>query len=340
MFELKLDQNQIQLMVDDAIEQQVTALAEQLAQDPAWTRRIESLINQTVRDLTMQKLGLLDVNRVVRQRVDETLSHIRTTAFPGLVDQSTEVQVTIMDETTVVENKLTTRNLDVIDTVKVANLVVTGLINTDNRSWQELAQAVSQQTMEKLNLEWRQSIVDQVAEAIRTNGVDFAHVTIQGQALLVDGKFSTHIKESSLETVGTLRRLEVHGETHLNNTAHVLNRRVGINTAEPEMALSVWDEEVAVLIGKHKEKTAYIGTRGPQGVAIGVNRVAQLDIDAEGLTTVKKLRVGLHRISHNHEVPGWSGTKGDIVFNSNPTDTVFAWICLGAFRWRPLRSTE
>jgi hypothetical protein len=54
---------------------------------------------------------------------------------------------------------------------------------------------------------------------------------------------------------------------------------------------------------------------------------------------VKNLRVGRHRIVHEAEMPGYSGTKGDIVFNSNPKgDGVWAWQCLGAFRWIPLRT--
>jgi hypothetical protein len=126
-----------------------------------------------------------------------------------------------------------------------------------------------------------------------------------------------------------------------NDTLNVLNKRLGVNTDSPEKALSVWDEEVSVVIGKHKLNQAYIGTNREQGIAIGVNREPQLEISAEGLTTVKKLRVGLHRISHETQVPGWSGNKGDIVFNANlGPDRVFAWVCLGAHRWQTLKSAE
>jgi hypothetical protein len=107
------------------------------------------------------------------------------------------------------------------------------------------------------------------------------------------------------------------------------------------MALSVWDEEVSVTIGKHKANQAYIGTNREQGISIGVNRKPQIEINADGLTTIKQLQVGLHRISYNPSVPGWSGTRGDIVFNSNPVaDRVFAWVCLGAYKWQTLKSAE
>jgi hypothetical protein len=76
-------------------------------------------------------------------------------------------------------------------------------------------------------------------------------------------------------------------------------------------------------------------------VAIGVNRKPQIELNINGLTTVKKLQVGLHKISHDVQVPGWAGTRGDIVFNANPgPDRVFAWVCLGAHKWQVLKSAE
>jgi hypothetical protein len=59
------------------------------------------------------------------------------------------------------------------------------------------------------------------------------------------------------------------------------------------------------------------------------------------MTQIKKLRIGVHQIAHDDQVPGWSGTKGDIVFNSNfNNDRVFAWVCLGNYKWQPLKSAE
>jgi len=142
--------------------------------------------------------------------------------------------------------------------------------------------------------------------------------------------------------VGVLKTLTVDGESIFNNqTLAVLNKRIGVNTISPEMALSVWDEEVSIVIGKNKANEAYIGTNRAQGVSIGVNRQPQIEISADGLTRIRQLQVGLHRVSHAAQVPGWSGTKGDIVFNSDPNDTpVFAWVCIGAHRWKTLKSAE
>ena len=142
--------------------------------------------------------------------------------------------------------------------------------------------------------------------------------------------------------MGVLKQLTVAGEAHIYNTVSVLNKRLGVNTQEPEMALSVWDEEVSILAGKFKDKSAYIGTGRAQNLVLGVNRTPAVEIDIDGVTAVKKLRVGVHRISHGTEVPNYAGTKGDIVFNANPTINlnVFAWQCLGGFKWKIIRSVE
>ena len=100
------------------------------------------------------------------------------------------------------------------------------------------------------------------------------------------------------------------------------------------MALSLWDEEVSVNIGKSKLNQAYIGTSRSQGLSIGTNRVGHIEIDASGMTQIKKLRIGVFQISHADMVPGWSGTRGDIVFNSSPSiGGPLGWVSLGDARW-------
>ena len=163
--------------------------------------------------------------------------------------------------------------------------------------------------------------------------------TVEGTPLISGNSLNSAITQSNLQRVGTLGSLRVSGETQLTNTLSVVSKRVGINTEEPESALTVWDEEVAVNIGKAKSNQAYIGTSRAQSLSIGTNRVSHIDIDADGMTQIKKLRIGVYQISHSDMVPGWSGTKGDIVFNTSiKEDRVFAWVCLGNFKWQPLKS--
>jgi len=260
----------------------------------------------------------------------------------GIKDQATQTQLTIMDDITVVENTLTANHLDVIGSATIKNLAVKGSINTDNPAWDELANTISQKTLDKVTTEWHESLVTQVVDNIKANGIDFDRVTVDGLKLIDGHKLSEGITESNIQSLGILNRLRVKGEATIHDTFSVVNKRVGINTQEPEMALSVWDEEVSVIAGKLKNKTAYVGTSRDQSLTMGVNRQPYIEIDNSGLTAIKKLQVGVHKISHADEVPGYAGTKGDIVFNASPSvnSDVFAWVCLGAYKWKVLRATE
>jgi hypothetical protein len=336
----------IQTQVTDGVQKDIELAIFTITQDPKWLNRIEDKINQAVTYQTITKISSMDINTIIRDRVDENIVRFQETlredfASTGISDQATKNQMTIMDDHTVFENNLTAQDLTIANSAQIQNLVVTGSINTDNHAWTGLSADIAEKTFSRVTKAWQSDLVQQVAEYIKINGIEFDQVTIGG-TLLVDGnRLAETIKETSIQTTGVLRTLQVAGETHLNETFSVVRKRVGVNTEEPEMALSVWDEEVSVNIGKNKLNQAYIGTGRAQGIAIGTNRVAHVEITADGLTQIKKLQVGVHKISHATEVPGWSGTKGDMVFNANPgSNRVFAWVCLGAFKWQVLKSAE
>jgi hypothetical protein len=342
-----VDPNLIKRLVEQAVEENINKLVNQLCADPEWTQRVERMINQSVVQETVTRLGSIDLGPTIKQRVDENMqkftdSLLKTFSSTGITDQATKTELTVMDDIVVIENCLTANNIEAVDSMRVQNLVVTGSINTDNHAWSELATVIGQKTLDHLTTEWNKSLVDQVVKQIQEHGIDFDQVRVSGEPVISGNQLTSIITESGLQSVGTLKNLTVRGAAHFNNnTVNVLNKRLGVNTDAPEMALSVWDEEVSIVVGKNKANEAYIGTNRDQGIVIGVNRKPQIELNTNGLTTVKKLQVGLHKISHDAQVPGWSGTRGDIVFNANPgPDRVFAWVCLGAHRWQVLKSAE
>lgn len=342
-----VDETDIKQAIDSAVEDLVGNAIATMSQDAAWLQKVETLINQTVVQRTMLKLNATDIPAVIQQQVYDNMDTIHLRLLnefnsAGIKDQATQTQLTIMDDTTVVENTLTTNHLDVIGSATIKNLAVKGSINTDNPAWDELANTISQKTLDKVTTKWHESLVAQVVDNIKADGIDFDRVTVDGLKLIDGHKLSPGITESNIQNLGILNRLRVKGEATIYDTFSVVNKRVGINTQEPEMALSVWDEEVSVIAGKLKNKTAYVGTSRDQSLTMGVNRQPYIEIDNSGLTAIKKLQVGVHKISHADEVPGYAGTKGDIVFNASPSvnSDVFAWVCLGAYKWKVLRAVE
>lgn len=344
---ITVDPNLVQRLVEQAVETNINKLVDQICADPVWTERVERLINQATVQETMSRLSAIDIGPTIKQRVDENMqrftdSILKNFTSTGIVDQATKCELIVMDDAVVVEHNLTADTIEAVNSLQVQNLVVTGSVNTDNQSWQALAADISQKTLDQLTESWNKNLVDQVVTQIQEHGIDFDQVSIKGQMIIDGNQLTRTVTESSLQSVGILTNLSVRGEANFNNnTLNVLNKRLGVNTDTPEKAISVWDEEVSIVIGKHKLNQAYIGTNREQSVAIGVNREPQIEITTDGLTTIKKLQVGLHKISHAVQVPGWSGNKGDIVFNTNfGSDRVFAWICLGAYRWQTLKSAE
>lgn len=308
---------------DDSFSKIISKVGD-VVNEPERLERIDRVVNQTITQRISTQVSNMDILDVVKQQVDENFARIK--------EEAERNKPAVNQPVTIGELKVTT-------SAAITNLAVTGSINVDNPAWATLANSISERTISQITPQWREQLSKQVAEHIGTKGIEFTNVMINGQPIFSGKRLNESITESNLHVVGALRGLRVIGQAQLNDTLIVGNNRVGVNTDTPDMALSVWDEEVSINVGKYKANTAYIGTGRNQGVSIGVNRVPQLEIGVDGVTTINKLRVGLHTISHGTTVPNYSGNRGDIVFNSNPgNDNVFGWMCLGAFRWQVLKS--
>jgi hypothetical protein len=345
-----VDPVKINQAIDNSVQSLVDAAINNLVIDPVWLEKIEKIVNHNMANQLGKHLREIDLNSLLVSTIDSGIERwqdrlLKNFSTHGIKDLATTQQLTVMDDVVVVESELVSNNLDVQKNVNVRgsiitkDLVVTGCINVDNKSWHELSDSIKKQTLESIGDEWQKKLTDQVLEQAKISGIDFESVSIGGVLLIQDGTLNPEVKHANLKTVGILDKLQVQGTTILNNTMHVHNLRIGINTDSPEMALSIWDEEVAIIAGKLSKQQAFIGTARPQNLAIGVNRNAQIEIDTDGLTTIKKLRVGRHMFGHSNEVPGYSGTRGDLMFNSNPVPgSPFAWVCLGSYQWQPLKA--
>lgn len=340
----------VKQVVDIAVEDLVSKTLKNLTVDPQWITKIENLILDRTEDRIRAKLRDIDINAklsaVVLENRDAILSPLRENFESlGIKDHATDPQLTILDGAVVVENDLIAHDLTVErnttlkgDVLITGALGIQGRINTDNETWQDLSEHVGEITYHRIKNDFAKELIDTVIDQAK-QGIDISNITVDGELLIAGDTLSAGVKHSTLSSVGTLENLSVQGTTKLAGTLTANNRRVGINTEDPESALAVWDEEVSIVAGKRSKDTGFLGTARRQNLVIGTNRQNHIEIDAEGQTTIQKLRIGRNSISWSTETPNYSGTKGDLVFNVNTTpDTPFAWICLGAFRWQPLKA--
>lgn len=343
-------ERQIRLAVDQSMENYVEKIITQLVLDPAWVAKIETQINHAFARRIAEEVSMLDMKVALADTVRDVTDSIKLKIAedlrtPGVIDRSNKTEITVMDDVVVIENQLAARSVlvdkdaEVQGTLIVNNLALRGSVNVENPSWNELTDKIAQDALTKMTDAWIQQLVRQVLDLASTSSIDFADVSVAGRPIIEGDTLNANITKSSLQKIGVLDDIRVTGKASFNDTMTVNRQRVGINTDEPEMALSVWDEEVSVVAGKLAKQQAFVGTSRLTNLALGINRTPQIEMDVDGLTTIKQLRVGQHRIGHARDVPGHSGTRGDIMFNSDPKPgTPFGWVCLGSFKWQPLKS--
>lgn len=344
-----VDQDSVIRAINSKVDLMIEKTIDDLTVDPTWLARVETLITQNYVQKVSRHLSSVDINNMVIDYIDNSVERWQERfkqnfKTNGILDTATSKQLSIDDELVVVNNQLVSHGLQVATNAEVSgsltanDLVVKGTINVDNKSWDVLKDSVANKVLTSIDTDWQKSLVTQVLEIAKTKGIQFESVLIQGQPLINGSQLNSVVTQSNLTKVGNLESLVVDGHADFNKTLTVTARRVGVNTQQPEMALTVWDEEVAVLAGKISKDRAFVGTSRKQTLSLGTNRTAQMDIDPDGLVTVKALRIDRWKIGYANEVPGYSGTRGDIVFNSDPKpETPFAWICLGGHRWQTLK---
>ena len=316
--------------VDQAIERLVTKTVDGLVFDDAWMSKIHTQIAREAGDRVKRGLQEIDVYDTLKSVVLDNTS---------LIHEDLDRELEIDNGIVVVKQHL---SADTLNTESDANiggalvvegdLAVKGRISLSNPSFKELSKVIKDSALKSLKKDFIAETSKAVKEEIQ-DGLNVKTILLRGKPIVDNDTLSPGVTKSSIEELGTLKSLSV------GTDLSVANSRVGINTTTPTSALTVWDNEIVIDIGKRSQNTAHIGTSKAHELSLITNNQEHLTIDKDGLVSVNKLRVGRNRIMTHSGTPGWSGAKGDIVFNYNykPGDP-FAWICLGAFRWQELTS--
>jgi hypothetical protein len=228
-----------------------------------------------------------------------------------------------LDNAVVVEQKIVTTGLDVRGTVRadslnVGNLKISGTLDSDSPI---ISQIVEQSKNDTLR-------------TIANNGLETSQIVFDNKVLLNEQTLGPSVLTSHLRKTGTLESLQTKGETLLDDTLYVRNRRVGVNTLEPSYAFTVWDEETETVIMKFSKNQTFIGSQRPHTVTLGAGGQENISLDPDGSVTINDLRLGALPLGTASSSPNWSGRTGEIVFNDSPQiGQPIGWVCLQGHRW-------
>lgn len=252
----------------------------------------------------------------------------------GIDDKATTCQVTVMDEVTVVENNLLTKDLTVKGTTTIeGNLNVTGAMVESSPMFTQFVLAATNNVRTSLDRSLFDTYAATVFNKIKTDGLDLTKITLNGQTIVDSGMLSNTITISNLQKVGVLNELQVSGESLFGETLYVTKNRIGVNTIEPNQTLSLWDQEVEFGISKQSKDTAILGMPRNQTLIISSNGKNNLRVLSDGSISADIIRIGTITLTSG-STPSNDQPIGTIVFNANPTlGGPLGWISLGQARW-------
>ena len=250
----------------------------------------------------------------------------------GIVDRANDIELVVNDGQVVCEGTATVRTLEVVENAVVeGDLTVKGSINGDANFINSIRTGVEQ------------NIVDYVDNFLNNFSLkDNGTVRIGEHTVLTINSLGPSITTSNLRNLGILQQLEVSGEASLSDTLTTTTTgRVGINTAEPDSALTVWDSEVKINVKKLSKRTAYVGVPNGQELVLGIDDSAVCKISPEQLKINGILQINNQTIGFENTMPGYAGVKGSIRYNSNPCNGDPAgWICLGNTKWAEIGTVQ
>ena len=310
----------------------------------------------------------IDVNHVVREIVLTEISNkLATFAFPrssipgeaintktltisgdnitggivkkfnsaGIDDQSTAVQMTLLDQGVVIENKIISLGLEVKgQTVIEGDLHIKGDVPMDGPFFQRVISNTVEATRNSLNADLFEGFTNIVFERIRENGIDLNKITLNGTEVIAGNKLNYGITDTNITRLGLVKDLQTAGESLLNQTLYIGEKRVGVNTLEPGHALSVWDQEIEIGLAKRERDTAWLGTPREQKLILSANRQDNIILNTDGSISVGKLFLGTVEIGTTDSTPGHDAPKGTVLFNRNPAPGQPAgWVSLGKGVW-------
>lgn len=253
----------------------------------------------------------------------------------GIDDKAKSVQLTILDTHTVIENELLTRKITIKEsTTFEGEIHLNGNVVLSSPGFVTVVDAATEKVKSELNADLFSNYSSLIFDKIKTDGLDLSRLTFNGEEIVRDNHLASGITTSNLKRVGVLDDLQVKGEMLVANTLFVGNQRIGINTLEPGYALTLWDDDVEVILGKKQSGIGQIGTSRNQTVALTSNLKNNILLNPDGSVTIQQINLGNMQFSSSPTPPNYNAPKGVVVFNANPTlGGPMGWVSLGEARW-------
>jgi hypothetical protein len=253
----------------------------------------------------------------------------------GIEDRATQVALTILDDSTVVENNLLTKDLTVEGSMTInGKFQVNGEVPEDSAFFKTLVTKSTQRTLTSIDQSLYENYSSIIFNKIRNDGLDLNKITINGAEVIQNNSLGPSIVNSNLQNLGELKELRVSGESILAQTLYVTPKRVGINTIEPSAALTVWDDEIEIIAKKRSNNIGVLGTSRQQKLIITSNNKDNVILSEDGSTQINDLKIGPMRFTTANSPPNFVSERCHVIWNTNPNPGgPLGWICLGGANW-------
>jgi hypothetical protein len=326
------------------------------------TSHITEQLDEKVRIAVKNSLSSMDLGNLVKVKVDDIIKNkINSYDFPpgsikaesinwgkvklsgsliqggvienfnstGIQDNSNKVQLTVIDDAVIVEDKVITnelhaQNVEVSDIVVRGNIEVTGnFISNEN-----------------FNTQIKKSSKLVIDEYFNTDiDIKKNKILAEGRLLLNHDTLGPSVLYSNIRKLGLLQSLRVQGDAVFSETMHVgENKRIGINTDNPEGTLTIWDDDAEITIAKKSRRNMRIGSTRDSDITFGSNNKDQLVLKSSIVELLEPLRFMGLKISVMDKIPEHNGEPGEIVLIKNPKENQsMIYVCRGGNSWATVK---
>jgi hypothetical protein len=353
--ELQIDQETVSSRIDSVsdivvknIEDEARTLATNLVQQRLYQGiDLKNIVREAAADEIRRVLqdftfpaGSIPVSAIQVQNLELSGNQVRGGVIEkfsstGIDDRSSNVQLTILDEGVVIENRVISMGLEVKGTTVLdGDLVINGDIPEHSAIYKKILEHSVSKTRSELNQELFENYSSVIFDNIRNEGLDLNRITIDGKEIVKGNQLGYSIVDTNIQRLGLLQDLRVDGPAEIFSTLHVTKNRIGINTTEPANALSIWDQEVEIGFGKRERDVAYLGTPRGQRMVLSAGKNDNLILDSDGSVKVKSFDVDGVKFIAVDSAPNFAAPVGVIAWNRKPTHgSSIGWVSLGNAAW-------